>query len=475
MLFNPFSKEAIKKFIKLKKIPAEAYNLAIRRIEHPRVDEKIEDKIDAISLYLILDAALLYGKNSREVHFAKKIVSLIVLDRVCRCISKSFKHGEYDADFISSILSQFLEIKATKELISENEYRVISCTTAEEKPYFAIRWTYLLEGEFKITDFYIYRGYAFIGVNALTKIIKTLIEKNVDYYISTRNVLENRKLVEIGNRISLKAKDLDFLTNFISRLTPTAKKTFGFSLESRNLRQEYFPPCVKKAMLGVGAGLRNYAITMLLTSFISYARIAPTGARKNAKISDYIKDITIVKEEILPIIYKAAQNCTPPLFDDQPTEKMNILYHLGFGLTQEPRLEDSGKSKWYFPPNCDKIRRDAPQLCEPDEFCRNIKNPLSYYVKRVSREGIEVEGIIERIIVSNMGGKFRIKAKLRAGDRNFFIIAKKGAIENLIPNAENMEEDELGKLIEINLVGKRVRVKGKKAGNRIIVKKISEV
>ena len=154
---------------------------------------------------------------------------------------------------------------------------------------------------------------------------------------------------------------------------------------------------------------------------------------------------------------------------------MNILYHLGFGLTQEPRLEDSGKSKWYFPPNCDKIRREAPQLCEPDEFCRNIKNPLSYYVKRVSREGIEVEGIIERIIVSNIGGKFRIKAKLRTGDRNFFIIAKKGAIENLIPNAENMEEDELKRLIEINLGGKRVRVKGKKAGNRIIVKKISEV
>ena len=47
---------------------------------------------------------------------------LIVLDRVCRCISKSFNYGEYDADFISSILSQFLEIKATKELISENEY-----------------------------------------------------------------------------------------------------------------------------------------------------------------------------------------------------------------------------------------------------------------------------------------------------------------------------------------------------------------
>ena len=102
----------------------------------------------------------------------------------------------------------------------------------------------------------------------------------------------------------LKAKDLDFLTNFISRLTPTTKQTFGFSLESRNLRQEYFPPCVKKAMLGVGAGLRNYAITMLLTSFISYARIAPTGARKNAKISDYIKDISARIPSIVPFFPK---------------------------------------------------------------------------------------------------------------------------------------------------------------------------
>jgi len=101
----------------------------------------------------------------------------------------------------------------------------------------------------------------------------------------------------------------------------------------------------------------------------------------------------VVTQEILPVIYQAAERCSPPLFQDQPSERLNINYHLGFGLTAEPRLEDSGRSPWYFVPNCEKVRREAPSLCRADEDCRGIKNPLSYYFrKRYTRRESKGEG-----------------------------------------------------------------------------------
>jgi DNA primase large subunit len=148
------------------------------------------------------------------------------------------------------------------------------------------------------------------------------------------------------------------------------------------LKEEYFPPCIRNTLAGVASGSRNYAITVLLTSFISYARIAPFNAGENARVADFIRDVRILTEEVLPVIYAAAERCSPPLFEDQPLEKLNINYHLGFGLVEELRLEDSGRSPWYFVPNCEKIRREAPALCSPDRHCRDVKNPLVYYTRR---------------------------------------------------------------------------------------------
>jgi len=140
-------------------------------------------------------------------------------------------------------------------------------------------------------------------------------------------------------------------------------------------------------MDGVGSGVRNYAIIVLLTSFLSYARVSPSGRVAN-RIADFIKDISVVRDEIAAPIFEAAERCKPPFFKDQPQEKANVYYHLGFGMTTEPRLDGSGKSKWYRCPNCSKIQMSAPPLCDPDEFCRDrkIKNPLTYYFRKLSEE-----------------------------------------------------------------------------------------
>lgn len=114
----------------------------------------------------------------------------------------------------------------------------------------------------------------------------------------------------------------------------------------------------------------------------------------------------VITEEILPIIIEAGNRCSPPLFEDQPNEIKNIWYHLGFGYTANPTLEDSGNSTWYFPPNCDKIKANAPQLCTPDKHCRYIRNPLTYYLRRLYLE--EKRRAKHADEGSDKGGKERI-------------------------------------------------------------------
>jgi DNA primase large subunit len=97
----------------------------------------------------------------------------------------------------------------------------------------------------------------------------------------------------------------------------------------------------------------------------------------------------VLTDEILPLIYEAASRCSPPLFEDQPMEKMNVHYHLGLGLSSQVKLENSGNSSWYFPPNCEKIRRESPGLCRPDETCAQIKNPLTYYFSKFRKDAPE--------------------------------------------------------------------------------------
>jgi DNA primase large subunit len=79
------------------------------------------------------------------------------------------------------------------------------------------------------------------------------------------------------------------------------------------------------------------------------------------------------------LIYEAAQRCVPPLFEDQPQEKVNINAKLGFGLHESLKLKNEGESTWYTPMGCEKIKLHLPHLCRPDKTCKKIGNPLTYY------------------------------------------------------------------------------------------------
>ncbi|MGN0093080.1 MAG: DNA primase, partial [Methanobrevibacter sp.] len=91
--------------------------------------------------------------------------------------------------------------------------------------------------------------------------------------------------------------------------------------------------------------------------------------------------------------FEAADNCTPPLFEDQPQEKINIISKLGFGMHNEVSLEHEGETKWYTPMSCEKVKIHLPQLCKKDKGCKGISNPLSYYTR--AKWSLKKEGKID--------------------------------------------------------------------------------
>ena len=51
----------------------------------------------------------------------------------------------------------------------------------------------------------------------------------------------------------------------------------------------------------------------------------------------------------LDMIFGAAERCSPPLFEDQPQEKVNINAKMGFGMHDALELKNEGETLWYTP------------------------------------------------------------------------------------------------------------------------------
>jgi len=75
----------------------------------------------------------------------------------------------------------------------------------------------------------------------------------------------------------------------ISREFFIPKKTGARTIKASKLDFDAFPPCIKNTIKGVRAGNRNDAIVLLLTGFLSYARLYPSvfKDRKPHKVSDF--------------------------------------------------------------------------------------------------------------------------------------------------------------------------------------------
>lgn len=398
-VLDPFGEEAKKIVAKappLDSMPQEIIELAVDRLKWKTSECIVEPNERAVeneilSFYLAMQAtASVSMPYSREVQF----VAEKTRDTIRYRLYNLFRKGE--GDFCLKAISGQIKNLTLQELskalgmnFDENDLRRIRDLRLKKDglkevddhllpqymPSLAVRWhdlsPLIAHGRLQVTDLHMVSGWAIVSLRDLWDLYSELMYVKTERYI--QEVFE--KLQEGGEPHPL----LLTVGERISKMVPRAP---AIAVDTRRmagkLLPDCFPPCVSAVMNGVSHGLRNFGVVMLLTSFLSYARIAPSGKASN-KISDFVKDISIVTQEIVPLIVEAANRCNPPLFQDQPQEKANIFYHLGFGMTTEPKIEDSGRSKWYMVPNCSKIRSSAPLLCKPDDMCKNVKNPLTYY------------------------------------------------------------------------------------------------
>ena len=404
---DPFAAEA-KKLVEtsppLDSMPQEVVDRAIARVKWSSKDMVVGSDVEAVradvlSFYLMCQgvAAVSYP-YSREA----RLISDATKETIKYRMYDLFKRGR--EDLCLEVVKRSIKLVQLEggdgvklgavEIPREDLYKIRDRRLAEDGietiddrllpqylPRYAVRWTdlasLLRHRRAELTKLYLVNGRAVITPRDLWDIFSAFIAVRTEEYVATLYErfsdvgAPSKRLTEVGEHIS-------------SLLPPELELRERFArVPGGKLRPEFFPPCVKIAMGGVGSGVRNYAITVLLTSFLSYARASPSG-RAATRIGDFIKDISVVRDEIAAPIFEAAERCKPPFFKDQPQEKTNIYYHLGLGMTTDPRLEDSGKSKWYRVPNCSKIVMSAAPLCDPDELCRKIKNPLTYYFRKLA-------------------------------------------------------------------------------------------
>ncbi len=333
-------------------------------------------KFDIAVLYLLMQScAACFSPTSFEVRTLASCYREIVRRRLK---SAYLERREEVVDLIPDI---GLERAGEGDMPQEDLYKVMalrkfashrsgkSTYSDMDQVRFKLRWSELLGSDSELVEFYIKDGWAFLSPNDALEIAAHRTGREIQDYIGE----VKRKMEAAGVKPHPIFRRIGEIVSEVAQLTHRDLVAMG-----GELRDDLFPPCIRIAESGVDAGSRNYAITVLLTSFLSHARISPLAG--DAKISDFVDDLSIVTEDILPRIYEAGSRCNPPLFEDQPIEKANILYHLGFGLIQNPRLVDAGNSTWYIPPNCEKIQREVPALCQPDPLCQRIKNPIMYYV-----------------------------------------------------------------------------------------------
>jgi len=401
-VLDPFGEEAkriVSRAPPLDSMPAEIVERAVERLKWKSSECIVETSEKAVesevlSFYLMLQAAASVSMPySGEVQF----VAEKTRDTIRYRLYHLFRNNE--GEFCLKAIRRSIKILSLEELssalgvkFSEQDLRKLrdlrlakdGLEEVDEKllpqyvPSFAARWHDLAplfaHGRVQVTDLHMVRGWALISLRDLW-----------DFYAELESIKTEKYIQEVFEKLQEGGEPHQLLVSVgerISKIVPKVPSVVsGAGRATGRLSPDCFPPCIIAAMNGVGHGIRNFAIVMLLTSFLSYARIAPSG-RAASKISDFVKDISVITQEIVPLIMEAADRCNPPLFQDQPQEKANIFYHLGFGMTTEPKLEDSGRSKWYMVPNCSKIRVSAPQLCRPDEICKNVKNPLTYYFLR---------------------------------------------------------------------------------------------
>ncbi len=379
-------------------IPRNYVDLAIKRIEwytkkkndrnfdHKQYDFLFNPDIlnfDVIAFYLLCQAVgVKYGPNSRESRVIVESQGKLIENRLGKL--STTERLEVVTNILNSLISTS-HIKWTffEDLISTKKLKLEDLILDQgeiilDREDFLERFSHKIHGR-KPEKMY----EALIGNRIKELVMIKMVMQNTENYILKVGEKSDREIEP--NPILLK------LADSISEVLAASVQSYGFgggyggNVKASALNPKAFPPCVKKVMEGMKSGGRNDAIIMFLTPFISYARLYPSVFSENVskQISDVDPTLLIVQNEVLPLIFGAAERCSPPLFEDQPQDKINLNAKLGFGMHQTPELKTEGETTWYTPMSCEKVKLHLPSLCKPDKNCKKIGNPLSYYNRMI--------------------------------------------------------------------------------------------
>jgi DNA primase large subunit len=379
-------------------IPRNIFDLAKKRIEwyikkknNPDFDYKKYsylhnpeiNRYDVIAFYLLAQAiSVQYGPNSRESRVMVESQGKLMESRMGEMLISERK--EILKTLMASLLTGEIKWTIFPELLSSKKLKLTNLII-EDGNIILDEEDFLEQLGSRLENRDPHKMYQLlIGDQIKELIINRMIMQKTEEYI--REVYEkSQKQVEPNPVLLDLAKQVSEILN-----EPVA--TYGYrggstgKVDASPLKQEAFPPCVKMVLEGMKSGGRNDAIILFLTPFLSYARLYPDVFRRNTtvRISDVDPELAAVEKEILPLIYEAAERCIPPLFEDQPQEKVNINAKMGFGMHTKIELKHEGETTWYTPMSCEKVKLHLPSLCKPDKTCKSIGNPLSYYIRRLN-------------------------------------------------------------------------------------------
>lgn len=344
---------------------------------------------DVVAFYLLCQAiAIGYGPDSHEakqfLESEKELIS-IRLDRIQR------ESYEYQTDFLRTTLNQLIDtnnIKWTdiKEVLELGELDLDNLLLSDGKVI--VEYEDFME---EFGDLIEYRDPQMMyqvtcGFKLKNILLRSLIMIKTREYIKTVHE-KSKKMVEPNPLLVNLAEDIRLLEDKIQELrfsSASGSGNYKNDTQPTEFNMDAFPPCVRKCMKGIKSGGRNDAIVLFLTPFIAYARLCPGifSIDERMKISMVDSSLDITHNEVIPLIYEAANACSPPLFSDQPQEKININSKLGFGMHSELKLDHEGETQWYTPMSCEKTKLHLSHLCVPNKDCKKIGNPLTYYNRK---------------------------------------------------------------------------------------------
>lgn len=342
-------------------------------------------KYDVVTFHVLCQAiAIQFNLGSRETRLFIESQATLIHERLAK-LTPSLREELIDEILDEIKVDGTIKWMSLKDVISSKKLK-LSDLLIENGNIILQQDEFLDSYESEFIDRSPERMYnILVGDSVKELILSRLIMQKTEEYLERIKNMSTR--VEIHPTILELSEELkEFIPTEISKYNQYYEGSGGIygSVQAGKLNPDAFPPCIQNTVNGVSSGGRNDAIVLLLTSFASYARLYPMifASDETIKVSDLDPDLTITENEILPLIFDAADNCTPPLFEDQPQEKINIISKLGFGMHEKVDINHEGETKWYTPMSCEKIKLHLPQLCKPDKSCKGINNPLSCYGRK---------------------------------------------------------------------------------------------